>query len=356
MTLKFFAAAIAAACLALPHSAAAADEPTDAGIPTVVLVGGELTTLRYLPIGGNAPYLSVNDIYRPQPSGYSYGHIAGDALGGAIAGAIINYDIQVRAQKQADEQLLPLTEKLGESGLESLLRQAFADALAAQGMDQKALAFTGDDTPDARMLARLPAARKAQRFLLVRSGNLANQMVKVPLAMHDSKRQFRLAIEVDLLEGRLQRHRLALSRDVAVYTDPIAVAEGEDPLSALAADDFAKLEAALGEAVSDALAIALVERKFPKVPKGERVGALSEVGLVEFEAVLLGHSDGRAVLWTRDDTVVSIPAAEVLTGDALVAAREIESARRKPPTNEAADPASEPDAAAGAEAPEDAAR
>lgn len=329
MILRYLAVAAATLCLALPLAAAHAETTSETAIPTVVLVDGDLTTLRYLPLYLDVAHTPAPNVMTAPQMGYA--GAAGGAIGGLVAGALINYEAKILAQQQADTTLLSLVEPLGEDGMQPLLRRAFEDALAEHGMDPLAVAFSGHRTPETKTFERMPAARKARRFLMVRNGAVADGTVKLPLALHDTKRQLRLAIRLEMLEGKLQRHRLVLNRDVAVYSDLLPLAEGEEPLDVLGADEQARFRQTLGRAVSDAMALALSDRSFPKVGKGDVIGALSELGLTEFEGVLIEEKAGRALVWTRDDTLVSIPAAQLLTGDALVAARVQESTRREVP-------------------------
>jgi hypothetical protein len=325
-------AAAAAGCLSLFLSTALAAKTGGPGTPTVVLVDSKLGDLHYLPLSAETIHVDTS-FYQPYAANYA--DVVGGALGGALAASIIREQAAVAAQQRADATLFDLTEPLGEKGLNLILRDAFDEALAAHGMDQQALVFSGRAVPNEKMLPRIPAARKAETFVLVRVGERTKGLVDLPVAMHDSLRQFRLGVGIEILEGDFERPRRVARRDVTVYTDVMDFAEGEDPLAALGANEQARLRAELGRAVTTAVALVLAKRDLPKVGKDDEVGALNAVGMTEFKGVLVEEADGRALIWTRDDSLVSIPAQQVLTGEALVAARAEEANRRTPPAEKA---------------------
>jgi hypothetical protein len=323
MTLRPFFAAIAATCLALPVSTALAQ---DAAVPTVVLISGDLPELHYLPTSLDIEYMQVQGAYTPVPANYA--GVVGGAIGGALANAIARQEAKIYAQQRADAELEPLTRHLDPAALEALLKDAFTEALAAEGMDTQALLFSGRQAADASVFQRLPAAKKARRFIVVQTGTIGDGLVDMPLALHDSHRQLRLAVKFDMTDGRIDRRRQGVVRDIAVYSDLMPVVDGVNSLDALVLDDQARVREALRIAVKDAVALAFADHDTPKVGKDDVVGAVTEIGLTEFEGKLVSEANGRALIWTRDDTLVSIPAAQLVTGAELVAAREEETLRR----------------------------
>jgi hypothetical protein len=345
-------AALFAACLTLPFGLAQAQEAK--GVPTVVLVDQSLADLHYLAPKLDVRYIRATDVYIPQTD-YSTAGIVGGALGASLGAAIANAEARKAAQRQADKVLDPMMEPMGKSGLQGPLRQALAEALPVHGMDQTTLLFTGGAKLDHRQFARIPAAKTAERLVLVGYSGDLNDLLMMPVAMHDSLRQLRLALDIEVREGNAQRNRRLFKRDVTWFSQPLAVPEGAEPLDVLGADGQAGLRREIAAAVAATLAMAHEEREFPDVDKDAELGVVNELGLTEFEGVLLDQSQGRALIWTRGGSYVSIPAAQVVTGTDLVAARETETARRSPPDaaakdGEAADAAGKADAAAAPEA------
>jgi hypothetical protein len=331
MKLRQPLATVVAGCLCLVSLAASAKPAADAGVPTVVLMDRDLENLHYLPPVKKNTYVSARDVYVPPAN--TYADALGGALGAAIGSSIANEMAAIAAQRRADAALDDLILPLGENGLRPLLRQAMEEALATQGMDLHALVSAGQAAPSAKMFPRIAASRNAEKFMVLRNGALSKGYVDLPLAMHDSMRQLRLALAIDVLEGDHEKQRRVATRDVAIYTDVMDFAEDEAPLAALGADEQARLRRELGQALTIATGLVLADHKLPKVGKDDAVGALSSIGLTEFQGVLVEEKDGRALIWTRGDTLVSIPADEVLTGEALVAAREDEALRRNPPAD-----------------------
>lgn len=311
-----------AGLLACAPALAAANEPA------VVLVTDDLPELHRIQ-GEKGSRYHVEVPYWSMPQGYSNAEILGGALGGALAASIVEREMAIQAQRETNKTLAPVTGPLGDRGLQALLRGSFSRALAGHGMDQRALAFFAETKPDPKLLMRLKAASQARRFVLVGNGNAAAGPINLPLSLDPSLRQLRLALDIELREGKRERNRRLARRDVVVYSTPLDLAEGEEPLQQLAADDHARLRAAIDETVSIAFDLALGDRELPgKVDRDAEVGVAGPTGLVEFKAVVVGQADGRALLWTRDDSLVSIPTDEVLTGEALVVARADEQARK----------------------------
>lgn len=209
-----------------------------------------------------------------------------------------------------------------------MVRGSFQRALDEQAMDQQALAYFSESRPDPALLKRLKAAREVGRFVLVGSIDIDGESVDLPLALHPSMRQLRLALEIELRAGKHDRNRRQARRDVIVYNPASAPAESDVLLASLAADDHAKLRAEIDLAVRNALRLAVMDLDPPKVRKDDVIGTMGDLGLTEFNGALVSHDDGLALIWTRDEALVMIPAAEVLTGEALVAAREAESQRK----------------------------
>ena len=88
----------------------------------------------------------------------------------------------------------------------------------------------------------------------------------------------------------------------------------------------------MNQAIATAIGLSTVEREFPKVGKDDEVGVVNDLGLTEFRGALLEEKEGRALIWTGNDSLVSIPSDRVVTGDTLVAAR-LEQATRSKPTD-----------------------
>lgn len=304
-----------------------APAPARAGEATAVLATDDLAELHRIQ-GDKGSRRRVELPYMPAPQTYSSADIIGNAIGGAVAASMIQRQMEIDAQRAVDATLAPLTGPLGDAGLGAMLSDSVSRALAANGMDQRTFVFFPQTKAEPELFMRLPAARGARRFVILGNGNAAKGPISLPISLDPSLRQLRLAVDIELREGERDRNFRVARRDLVVYSAPLALAEGEDPMQILAADNHARLRAELDLAVATAFALALEKRELPRsVEKGAAVGVASELGLVEFEAVLLEHASGRALLWTRDKSLVSIPAREVLTGDALVAARAEEEAR-----------------------------
>lgn len=299
----------------------------NANAPTVVLVTDDLPEFHVMQAEkGSEFYVETPQVaYQPVIAGVDPISMA---IGGAIGMAAVRHQAAIDAQKRTDERVKPLTENLDEQALQALLRKSIGQALAGQEMNQTALAYFAESRPDPKLLMRLKAARSAERFVLVGNGSAAKEIINMPLIFDPSLRQLRLSLDIELREGKHDRSRRVARRDVTVFTTPADFAEGEDPLQAWAADDHARLRAVVDHAVAEAFALATSDRDLPKVPRDAAIGTLSTQGFDEFEAVLVSHEAGRALLWTRDDTLVSIPADEVVTGEALVAARAAEEVRK----------------------------
>lgn len=321
-------AALVAACFALPLAQAHGQEAKP--VPTVVLVDQSLTDLNYLAPNMEIRYMRAGDVALPQTD-YSTAGMVGGALGAAIGTAIVNAEMRKSAQRQANMMLAPVVEPLGKTGLQDPLRHAFAAALPRYGMEQKAMVFTGGAKLDRRHFARIPAAQDAERFVLVGYGEAAKDILMMPVALHDTQRQLRLALDIEVREGSAARNSRVLKRDITYYSQPLPLPEGARPLDVLAADDQAALRRELADAVAATLALAYQEREFPDVGKGAEIGVVTELGLTEFEGVLLEETQGRMLLWTRSGSYVSMPSGQVLTGEALIAARETETQRRDTP-------------------------
>lgn len=299
----------------------------NANAPTVVLVTDELPEFHVMQAEkGSEFYVETPQIaYQPVIAGVDPISMA---IGGAIGMAAVRHQAAIDAQKRTDERIKPLTENLDEQALQAMLRKSIGQALAGHEMDQTALAYFAEARPDPKLLMRLKAARGAERFVLVGNGSAAREIISMPLTFDPSLRQLRLSLDIELREGKHDRNRRVARRDVTVFTTPVDFAEGEDPLQAWAADDHARLRAVVDSAVAEAFTLALSDRELPrKVARDAAIGTQGELGFKEFQAVLVSHEAGRALLWTRDDTLVSIPADEVLTGEALVAARAAEEVR-----------------------------
>lgn len=311
-----------AGALVLATSLAAANEPA------VVLATNELPVLhRIQGEPGEWPDVEIPPHLTQPVYGYGTAGIVGGAVGGALGAAIVAQQIVVARQKAHDDTLAPLTDTLGQGALESMVRGSFQRALDEQAMDQRALAYFSESRPDPALLKRLKAAREVARFVLVGSIDIDGESVDLPLALHPSMRQLRLALEIELREGKHDRNRRQARRDVIVYNPAAAPAESDVLLASLAADDHAKLRAEIDLAVRNALRLAVMDLDPPKVRKDDAIGTMGDLGLTEFNGALVSHDDGLALIWTRDEALVMIPAAEVLTGEALVAAREAESQR-----------------------------
>lgn len=316
-----------AGSLALALSLVPAPGLARTGEATVVLATDALTELHRIQ-GDKGSRHRVELPYVPMPPAHTHADIIGGALGGALAASMIQRQMEIDAQRAVDATLAPLTDPLGDKGLGSMLSDSVSRALAANGMDQRAFAFFPQAKADPELFMRLPAAKGARRFVMLGNGNAASGPVRMPMSLDPSLRQLRLAVDIEVREGERDRSSRVARRDVVVYSVPLALADGEDAMKVLAADNHARLRAELDLAVATALALALEDRNLPRqVEKGSAIGVASELGLVEFEAVLLEHVSGRALLWTRDKSLVSIPARDVLTGEALVAARAEEQAR-----------------------------
>ncbi|MBW8311049.1 MAG: hypothetical protein K0M64_03350 [Rhizobium sp.] len=332
-----------AGALVLVSSLAMANEPA------VVLATNELPVLhRIQGEPGEWPEVEIPPHLLQPMQGYGSAGIVGGALGGAIGAAIVAEQIIVARQQAHDLTLAPLTDTLDKAALESMLRDSFRAALAGLTLEQQALAYFSESRPDPDLLKRLKAARSVENFVLVGSINIDGERVDLPLALDPGMRQLRLALDIELRSGTYDRNRRESRRDVIVYNPASAPAEFDDLLAALAADDHARLRAEIDLAVRNALRLAAMDRDMPKVRKDDVIGALGEFGLTEFNGALLSHEDGQALVWTRDEALVLIPATEILTGEALVAAREAE-ARRKAEAA-AATEAAEAGETAGAEA------
>lgn len=324
------AATLAVACFALPLGPSHARETQ--AIPTAVLVDQSLTDLHYLAPKSDIRYMRAGDVVVPQTD-FSTGGIVGGALGAAIGTALVNAEMRKSAQRQANMMLTPVVEPLGKTGLQGPLRQAFAAALPRHGMEQATLVFTGGAKLDRKHFVRMPAAQDAGRFVLVGYGEGAKDILMMPVALHDSQRQLRLALDIEVREGSAARNSRVLKRDVIYYSQTLPLPEGARPLDVLAADDQAALRRELADAVAATLAMVHQEREFPDVGKDAEIGVVTDLGLTEFEGVLLEETQGRMLLWTRGGSYVSIPSGQVITGEALVAARETETERpntRKP--------------------------
>ena len=298
----------------------------NANAPTVVLVTDDLPEFHVMQAEkGSEFYVETPQIaYQPVIAGVDPISMA---IGGAIGMAAVRHQAAIDQQKKTDARAAPLADPLGEEALRAMLRQGIGQALAAHGMDQTALAYFAESRPNPKLLMRLKAARAAERFVLVGNGSAAKEIIDMPLIFDPSLRQLRLSLDIEVREGKHDRNRRVARRDVTLFTTPLDIAEGGDALEAWAADDHARLRAVIDQAVAEAVALTLSDRELPKVARDAALGTLGPQGFDEFEAVVLSHEDGRALLWTRDDTLVSIPADEVVTGEALVAARAAEQVR-----------------------------
>lgn len=323
------AAALAVACFVLPLGPSHAEEAK--AIPTAVLVDQSLTDLHFLGPKMDIRYMRATDVQHLQPVDYSTAGIVGGALGASIATAMINAEMRKSAQLQANRMLAPLVDPLGKTGLQGPLRQSFADALPRHGMALDTLVFTGGAKLDRKHFVRMRGAEDAERFVLVGYGEGAKDTLMMPVAMHDTQRQLRLALDIEVREGSAARNSRVLKRDVTYYSPTLPLPEGARPLDVLAADDQALLRRELANAVAATLAMVHQEREFPDVDKDAAIGVVTDLGLTEFEGVLLEEAQGRMLIWTRGGSYVSIPSGQVITGDALVAARETETERRNTP-------------------------
>lgn len=322
---------LAAALFCLAFGTAAAETPT------VVLVTGDMGNLHLLQPG--APFdIDSSYINNMMPRPGNMTDVVSGAFGAAIAAGIMEEIIARDAQKQADLRLAPLLESLGDDGLQKLVRRAFSESVAEHGMQQQALAYFSEAKANPKLLSRLRNARSAERFLFVGNGKVAQGYVRLPLTINAHLDQFRLALDIELREGSHDRSRRLVKRDVLVYTTPMALAEGTDPLDELARDTRARLQAELQEGVRLAVTAALDDHALPEIKKGDRVGVVTRKGLVEFEGALVAHGEGRALVWTRFDVLVSVPADEVVTGEALDAARESAAASATAPPAQVAAP------------------
>lgn len=318
-------AALLALSLAVP--AAASD------LPTVVIIQEGASQLNYLP--ARVRLGPINEGYYPPPQGYGAAGIVGHAIGGAMAQKILIDEATKAAQAKANERLELLTEPWGAPGFRPLVMDAFHAALAKRGMDQQSMSFTDALKLDPTMFQRMPTARGAKRFLLVRVGDMATGPVDLPIALHDTLRQLRIAVHIEVRGGRFDRSDRIARRDVVYYTDPLDVGDGEDVLATLAANDQALFRAQLAQAIDASLGMVMEDRDFPKRAEDEPLGALSDVGFTEFKGTLLAHEGGRALIWTRGGAYVSIPADRIITGEEMAAARAAEKSRRGEPVDDA---------------------
>jgi len=329
-----FAALMAALVLLCPNVPQAREKATDEALATVVLLQRDLGGLHYMFAPGERPYVDTTTMYNhaamqmPQATA---ANIAAGALGGAIGSLIATQMVLVDAQQQRDKVMQPLLDPLGEDGVEEMIRIAFAQALAGHGMQQRGLAvYQGASAPKEKMFERMRVAQEARRFLIVRNGQMTSDLVPTPVLLHHGQRQLRFAAELELREGKRGHTRLLAKRDVLVHTDPIQVPEGVDPLEALAADDHRLLREAINDAVRRAVDLAFADMDLPKPGKDAKVGVINELGLEVFPAAVIDvGEEGRARLWTRHKTLVSMPADSIVEGEELEAAIEAEEARQK---------------------------
>lgn len=298
------------ATLALLLSCTAAG--SRAAEPTVVLATQDLGILHRV----QGSYSHSRSFYQP------YYADPASMLGASIGVAIGEQHLAIVAQKKHNESLLPLTEPLGDKGLRSIVRTAIADALAENDMDARSFAYFAESKADLKMLKRMRAPSEASRFVFVENGRFANGVMMMPLAMPPHLRQLRLSVEVEVREGKPDRNRRVAKRDILYFSTPSELEDEAQLLEALASDEHAALRQEVGEAFREAISLALSDRELPDVSREDRIGAVSPAGLSEFNGVLLEHSDGRALIWTRGDSLVSVPAERVVTGAELDSARE----------------------------------
>lgn len=298
------------ATLALLLSAAAPG--SQAAEPTVVLVTQDLATLHRV----QGSYSYSRSFYQP------YYSDTASMLGVSIGTAIGEQHLAIVAQKKHNETLLPLTETLGDKGLRSIVRLAINEALAENEMDVRSLAFFAESKADERMLKRMKVPREASRFVFVENGRFANGVMMMPLAMPPHLRQLRLSVDIEVREGKPDRSRRVAKRDIVYFSTPSALEDEGQLLEALASDEHAALRKEVGDAFREAISLALSDREFPDVSRDDRIGAMGPAGLSEFNGVLLEHTEGRALIWTRGGSLVSVPAERVITGAELDAARE----------------------------------
>ena len=321
-------AALTLAILLLPTAPAFAnqDPAADPGIPTVVLIDQSLAVLNYLSPSMSGPYQRVDTSHIPAAYNYSASSVIGAGLGGMIAETKMREDAQLAANLAVKD----LVEPLGKTGLQTPVRQAFRDALPQHGMASTAVLFTGGLKLDRKQFARIPAAKQSERFMLVGVGEEAVDIMSTPVAMDVSLRQMRLALDIEIREGRFDRSQLVSRRDVVYYGPPLPEPETGDTLDLLAADGHARFRAELTAAVAASLALATADSETPDVGKDDVVGVVNELGLMEFPGVLLGDEDGRALIWTRRESLLSVPFDKIVQGEDLVAARLAEAKRSKP--------------------------
>lgn len=308
--IKHLRLAAALACLAFSTGIA------QANVPTVVLVTRDMTHLNLMQPNGTAALarFTVNPGL-PPPS--TYWDVAANTLATAVAGAVISEIMTRDAQAQANKLITPLLESLDDGALEPMIRRAFSSALAERGMDQRALAFFDENSPSPALLSRLRQAREGERFLLVGNGLPAQDYVRLPLTLGHRLDHLRLSLTIELREGRHDRNRRVTRRDVLVYTRRMP--EAGDAQARLMADGHAVLREELELGVRLALAAALDPVELPKARRSDHVGVISNGVMAEFPAVLVSHRDGRALLWSSQDVLVSVPADQVVTGEALEA-------------------------------------
>lgn len=279
---------------------------------TVVLATQDLATLHRVQDG---PYVS-NSSYHP------YYTDPASILGASIGVAIAEQHLAIVAQKKHNESLLPLTGPLGDKGLRSIVRTAISDALAENDMETRSFAYFAESKADEKMLKRMRVPREASRFVFVENGRFANGVMMMPLAMPPHLRQLRLSVDIEVREGKPDRNRRVAKRDIVYFSAPSELENEAQLLEALASDEHAALRQEVGDAFREAISLALSDREFPDVSRDDRIGAMGPAGLSEFNGVLLEHSEGRALIWTRGDSLVSVPAEQVVTGAELDAARE----------------------------------
>ncbi|KFN51171.1 hypothetical protein [Arenimonas composti] len=313
---------------AVPLLVAGLAAASEEAVPTAVLVDHRFDEVHQLWPGDlDLEFVDMSSAM-PGQGIPSSGNIAADALGFAIAGLIVNATADEAAQRRVDATLEPLKLALGEKGFQAAFRAGFGDGLARHGMAQQGLAFSPGKVETA-LFERLAAARTSRRFVLVRPGRYADGAYPLPVAMHDSGRQLRLAVDVDVRQGNRNRMSGLIRRDIVWYTDPLPAADRDEALAAWLADDAAQARAAISAAAADLVGLAVTERELPDVPRDAAIGVVGELGLEEFAGVLVDEGDGRVLIYTRDRTLVSLPAGRVVTGDDLVAARDGEALRRE---------------------------
>jgi hypothetical protein len=316
---------LAAGVLLAGQGAFAADE----GLRTAVLVDQRFDTVHQ--ISARPLELVYADMSAQMPGMGaipSSGNILADAVGFAIAGALVNAGADEAAQTRVDERLQDLNHEIGNDGMQPLLRGAFSDAFADVGLDQHAFAFVGGSQLDPEIFERIAAARGSERFVFVRAGRLGNGAFPMPVAMHDTQRQLRVALEIEVRGGTVKRNTRLSRRDVTWFSDALPVSADRRSLDLWIDDDLARLRAEVDRAIAGAVALTTQDREPPEVAKDAVIGVVGEVGLEEFNGVVLENIDGRALIWTRDGSLVSIPCQRIVAGDELVAARSVEEQRR----------------------------